>query len=276
MEQAQGLAEALGIDVRTSCAALERHGGDADAAAAELLSGRGGIGSGGTAPAGSGPLEQLLEMGYEPAAAQGALAAANGHLEVALGYLLDAPGAAAPPPVGGVSAAAASARGPVPAADVGDCAICCEKLQPSDAAMRCAGHGGSHHYCHAACLAQWVQRCRTDDVQPSCPTCRGPLQLHRRNLRDFLQGPQIPQSTDRSTHGYRAPISQEDARVLQSMLEQADRDGRNECDDWHEIEFDKIVVGAILATGVVVAGVMLAKALSGGFSKDYHRNQRRR
>lgn len=68
-----------------------------------------------------------------------------------------------------------------------DCPICLSEIEPGDAAMRCAGDGGQHHYYHMDCMLQWVEQCHaTGLADADCPTCRGRIQVHRQRLEQFL------------------------------------------------------------------------------------------
>lgn len=264
---AERLSEALGVDLETSCAALAKFGGDANAAAGAILaSGQqgGGGGGGGGGPAASA-LGTLLEMGYARAEAEQALAATGGDLEEALSLLLSGVNAQAPP----AELAGGDAAGME--VDLGVCAICCEELRATDAAMRCAGRAGSHHYGHAACLAQWVQRCRRDGATPSCPTCRGPLQLHRRNLREFLQQGTAGTSSD-TWQASGCQVSQEDSELLRSMLDQ-EGGRRDEEDSWCDIDVERLATG-LLAAGALAALAFGTKALIDHFGKESDRSRR--
>lgn len=86
------------------------------------------------------------------------------------------------------SAASSSAATPAPAEDAEDCPICFEPIEPSDAAMRCAGTGGRCHYFHQRCMRSWLDNCRRTSDQPTCPVCRGQVQFHSQRLESFLQG----------------------------------------------------------------------------------------
>jgi hypothetical protein len=100
-----------------------------------------------------------------------------------------------------------------PDAVVEDCPICQEALTPAQAAMRCrGGPTQKHHYYHAGCLAKWIQDARLKDESPTCPMCRGPLQVNTRRLGDFL-----------SDHAEGAPAGSEDNEVLQSLYDTAQR-----------------------------------------------------
>merc|ERR1719183_3455977 len=60
--------------------------------------------------------------------------------------------------------AATVAEEPGVALEDGECPICLCSIGQGDAAMRCSGEGGVHHYFHAACLQEWIRSCR--DGQP--------------------------------------------------------------------------------------------------------------
>lgn len=61
-----------------------------------------------------------------------------------------------------------------------------DDIDPGDSAMRCSGTGGRAHLFHAECLTEWLRSCQSRQQTPSCPVCRGPVQIHARRLRDFL------------------------------------------------------------------------------------------
>jgi len=277
-DPAVGLAEACGVDPAVAHAALEHNGGDADAALTQLLGGQfhGAAGGclGGVGGAADADFQQLLAMGYDAASSQRALSSA-GSLEGALDLLFDSDGGG-----GGAPALAAASTGSsrpqakaAPAAPAGplvdDCAICQEPLRLSDAAMRCAGSGGVHHYCHAACLAQWVNQCRRQEQEPECPTCRGPLQMNRRRLRNFLENSgRSSTSAGGDCQGPRrrpgARLAQEDEEVLRRLAQSDAGAAHNDDEDgWSAIKFDQ-VAGALLLGAAVVAGGFLLKAAFDG------------
>jgi len=71
----------------------------------------------------------------------------------------------------------------IPRRRVDDCPICFEAIDSGNAAMRCVGDAGRHHYFHARCLQQWILQ----NVRGArCPTCRGHLQLNAHRLRQWL------------------------------------------------------------------------------------------
>lgn len=110
---------------------------------------------------------------------------------------LCAPQASAPPvPCSSTSSASSastmapssSAANPTPTEDADDCPICFESIEPSDAAMRCAGSAGRHHYFHQHCMRDWLENSRRSSEQPTCPICRGQVQFHSQRLDAFLEG----------------------------------------------------------------------------------------
>lgn len=233
------------------------------AAAAVILS----SGAHVSAPASSAPagLATLLEMGYSQAQAQRALDRTGGNFEAAVSHLLDTEEPAASTAPAAQGSAVPEARGSSACEEESECAICCETLHLNDAAMRCAGHGGTYHYGHAACLAKWVQQCRGTGATPTCPMCRCPLQLNRRRLQDFMQRPQQGCSSSRGSCQDR--MSQEDREVLHSMMGQ----GRTDSDSWEEIDFGRIAGFALLTAGVVAAGFLIKHLMDG---KDRRSNRR--
>lgn len=272
------LAEACGVDVAAAQAALARCGGDADAASEVLLAA-----AAVDSQRGGQALATLVNMGYSWVVAERALSQAGSRgLEGAVAVLLDgdlstgpsqrsATGAASasaprpPPPPHGTAAApgtaAASSASAAPRGeDVDDCAICMEQLRPSDAAMRCTGTGGNHHYCHAACLAGWAQQCRDRGKTPECPTCRGPLQTNRRRLRDFLDQPQT-----------RSKVTAQESQVLRDILNQ----GGSDEDEWSNISWRDLAGFAILV-GAALATAVLAKAAIDHFLGSERGDRRRR
>mmetsp|Transcript_45850 Transcript_45850/g.132780 ORF Transcript_45850/g.132780 Transcript_45850/m.132780 type:complete len:278 (+) Transcript_45850:35-868(+) len=264
------LSEALGVDLETSCAALQSNGGDADAAAASILAAGQQVGPPPISEPPTSALGTLLEMGYPQAEAEDALVTARGDLELALAHLLSGADTQPPNMDGQPSHAEGAAGMAGMEVDTGDCAICCEPLLLTDAAMRCAGRAGCHHYGHAACLAKWVESCRRDGAAPSCPTCRGPLQLHRRRLREFLQ--QSERGMDsRGVGRGQCQVSQEHSELLHSMLQQ---ESRAEDDSWSDIDFEQIA-GFVLAAGALVAFGLAAKAALDHFSRKDESSRRR-
>lgn len=200
----------------------------------------------------------LCDMGFSPEAAQQALAR-GGSLEAALDSLTASSGGAAARGSGAAAstsamasaAASATASAATLPRGLDACSICTEELLLSDAAMRCAGIGGKRHYFHATCLSQWIRQCRANSVEPTCPECRGPLQVRRGRLRDLLEGP--------TGHKLRT----EDAEVLRDMrasaAEGADVDG------WSDLPVGALLRGTAMVAGAAIAGLAIAAAI-GAFS----------
>eukprot|EP00928_Gymnodinium_smaydae_P039615 TRINITY_DN27023_c0_g1_i1.p1 TRINITY_DN27023_c0_g1~~TRINITY_DN27023_c0_g1_i1.p1 ORF type:complete len:348 (-),score=85.50 TRINITY_DN27023_c0_g1_i1:39-938(-) len=71
--------------------------------------------------------------------------------------------------------------------DTEDCPICYEAISAGCAAMRCSGKAGTHHYFHKECLGSWFTTCREKRETPTCPLCRGSVQVNIRRLAEFLK-----------------------------------------------------------------------------------------
>mmetsp|Transcript_1685 Transcript_1685/g.3949 ORF Transcript_1685/g.3949 Transcript_1685/m.3949 type:complete len:265 (+) Transcript_1685:54-848(+) len=127
-----------------------------------------------------------------------------------------------------------------------ECPICIEPLAPSDAAMRCSGEAGKRHIYHASCLTAWIRQCRADGVAPSCPQCRGSLQVQPGRIRQFLQG-------------NRTQLSQEDTEVLEAMHDAAEE---SESDGWSSIRSDMLWKGAAVVAGAAVVGLLAATLMN--------------
>jgi len=99
--------------------------------------------------------------------------------------------ASAPAAASSTTAASSSAAASAPPAPEGgaadDCPICFSPIEPSEAAMRCSGDAGVHHYFHSHCMQEWIRQCRNGQG-PTCPICRGGIQFHARRLDQFLSG----------------------------------------------------------------------------------------
>lgn len=67
------------------------------------------------------------------------------------------------------------------------CVICISPVEPAQAAMRCVGWEGMHHYCHAGCMEMWIGQCVASGQTPRCPTCQRAMQVRQDRLRNFLQ-----------------------------------------------------------------------------------------
>mmetsp|Transcript_10217 Transcript_10217/g.20484 ORF Transcript_10217/g.20484 Transcript_10217/m.20484 type:complete len:283 (+) Transcript_10217:89-937(+) len=186
-----------------------------------------------------GTLAALLEMGFSEAAAREAAERCGG-VDAAVDWLTasGAEASGAPCCASASSSQAACAGGAHE--DIGECAICTEDLLLADAAMRCAGEGGKRHYFHAHCLTAWVRQCRGDGQVPTCPECRGPVQVRPRRLEEFLQ-----------QKG--SKLDAEDQEAMRTFTAGAE----GEVDDlgWSNLRKDLWKAGALLAIG---AGLALA------------------
>eukprot|EP00812_Abedinium_dasypus_P005596 NODE_1702_length_1079_cov_252.522461.p1 GENE.NODE_1702_length_1079_cov_252.522461~~NODE_1702_length_1079_cov_252.522461.p1 ORF type:complete len:249 (-),score=64.74 NODE_1702_length_1079_cov_252.522461:252-998(-) len=143
--------------------------------------------------------------------------------------------------VGDSSAAASSGEMDVALLEVADCSVCIEELHPADAAMRCAGLGGKRHYFHAACLTDWIRQCqRSDANEASCPECRGPVQVQRRCLQEFLE----------DAH---EGLNAEDREAIGSLSKAADSGDKG---GWSDIRKDVWRAGLVAAIGIGVAAAV--------------------
>jgi len=90
--------------------------------------------------------------------------------------------AATPPPTESTSSESMSA-----VSDITECSVCLDPMPAGCAAMRCSGVGGKRHYFHAECLSSWICQCQTRGKgSPTCPECRGPVQIQPRRFEEFL------------------------------------------------------------------------------------------
>lgn len=209
-------------------------------------------------------LARLYEMGFAQDAARQALSevdqcggGANGRMEAALDRLMGVvPSEAA---AAASTTATSSSCGASEEAEICICAICTEDLEPASAAMRCTGQHGKRHYYHAHCLSQWIQQCRRDNLPPTCPECRGELQVRARRLHDFL--------TDNSSK-----MNHDDVEALRAVHDAAmsESDG----DGWSGIKTDTLLKGIAVGAGVAVAGLALAAALGAFRGKRNDRDGR--
>jgi len=209
-------------------------------------------------------VQQLLAMGFDAGLAAQALAQNGNDVGAAVDWLTSPEGSAATAAAtlqaseSAAAAAAASggARGPL-----GECAICCEDLLQVDAAMRCLGQGGKKHYFHAKCLGSWVQECQRTGHAPTCPECRGPVQVQPRRVQEFLQ--------DKG-----GKLSNEDREALdqfqRSASSSADEDG------WSDVKTLLTTTGVVLGVAAVAVGIgfAIAKGLSSSSGSD-DRDRRR-
>lgn len=163
---------------------------------------------------------------------------------------------AAAPVASRVSVSAASAHvKPAEPDEEDECAICFEELKRSDRAMRCDGKGGARHYGHAKCLEEWATKCRANGNTPSCPICRGSLQMHRRRLGRFV---------DDST----VAVSHPRPQVIPELLRQSAPSHRADEDTWEDISWGEIgtavAIGAVAALG---AGMLISALMKGNQNK---------
>lgn len=208
-------------------------------------------------------VSQLCDMGFSEDAAMQALTVAErqgGGMEAAVEWLMSDPAGQAAASGEGACAAcnsSASAGGPE-AEDAACCAICTEDLEPSSAAMRCSGQHGKRHYYHAMCLNAWIQQCRRENNPPTCPECRGPLQVQQRRLREFLDD-------------HSGKLEREDMEALRAMHDaaepSADREG------WSGVKAEKIIKGALIGAGVVAGLAIVGAAAFGAFSQSSRRSR---
>eukprot|EP00746_Dinoflagellata_sp_MGD_P131321 gnl/MRDRNA2_/MRDRNA2_65111_c0_seq1.p1 gnl/MRDRNA2_/MRDRNA2_65111_c0~~gnl/MRDRNA2_/MRDRNA2_65111_c0_seq1.p1 ORF type:complete len:303 (-),score=24.71 gnl/MRDRNA2_/MRDRNA2_65111_c0_seq1:436-1251(-) len=90
----------------------------------------------------------------------------------------------------------------LPLRRVDECPICLATIYAWNAAMRCVGDAGRHHYFHSRCLQQWLQNVRG----ARCPTCRGDLQINAHHVRRWLNRRNV------------AGLNQQERSVLASNL----------------------------------------------------------
>ena len=132
--------------------------------------------------------------------------------------------------------------------------------------MRCAGLSGAtglkrHHYYHAHCLGSWVVQCQSSGNPASCPQCRGPVQVSRRRLEEFLQ-----EEGD--------GIGCDERAALVSFSNELASDTDPSSDGWVNVKSD--LLRATTALGV---GAAVAVAVAAGFQaykNAQHKSDRRR
>lgn len=132
-------------------------------------------------------------------------------------------------------------------AESSGCPICMETIDPDDAAMRCEGRGGVHHYVHQQCMMSWIRGCRERGVQANCPTCRGALQFQAHRIDEFLT---------------RADASDLDPRDRHFLTSLADKIRGNE--EWTSV--DRHNIGLLVACGAGCATGCLATAAAADWS----------
>lgn len=140
------------------------------------------------------------------------------------------------------AAPAGVAQQPHPEEEHGECPICYEAISAGDAAMRCSGDGGIHHYFHAACLQQWIRQCRSGQ-SATCPVCRGTVQFNGQRLDAFLQSPSA------------GNLDEEERTFLKSIA-----DGLQHTNAWSDM--------SNLERGAFTVGI--AAAAGWGFMVGYH------
>jgi len=143
----------------------------------------------------------LLDLGFPAAAVQRAVQR-RGDADTAFEWLISSEGKACVNAAFASEAAASKPSSPIlgdaqaentssgsmsTALDITECSVCLEHMPISCAAMRCSGVGGSRHYFHAECLSSWIRQCQRESKgPPTCPECRGPVQIQRRRFEEFL------------------------------------------------------------------------------------------
>ena len=137
-----------------------------------------------------------------------------------------------------------------PEEEHGECPICFDEIHPGEAAMRCAGQGGVHHYFHARCLQSWMAACR-EGREATCPVCRGQLQINGHRLQDFLNGEAS------------SSLSQDDRTYLQNIADGLR--GKNRWQQMNKLEKAAYAGGILAAAGW---GFML------GYNESNHRATR--
>lgn len=214
-----------------------------------------------------GDVALLMEMGFPDSTARDAIKRC-GNVQAAVTWLTD--GGTNDPATASCGShstlpSACSTAMDVDLEEIGECSICTEELISADAAMRCAGSGGKRHYFHAHCLTEWVRQCQqAGNGPPTCPECRGPVQIRPRRLAEFLQ-----------EKG--SKLSAEDHQTLRTFHDAAE----GSSDGWSNLRKDLwraapyIAVGAgLLAAAVAVGGVIAHSQSSNNCRRDSRQNNR--
>jgi len=128
-----------------------------------------------------------------------------------------------------------------------ECPVCMDPINPNDSAMRCRGDAGVCHLFHARCLTPWLETCRTRNTIASCPVCRGPVQVHKRRLQQFLE-------SDEAVH-----LGQENRGMLGSLLDTVNERMETMADGWT----------TDLTTENLLAGVSVMASAAYGFYTGY-------
>ena len=136
--------------------------------------------------------------------------------------------------------------------EVYECPVCFDPIQTSNAAMRCTGEGGQCHYFHAHCLAQWIQTMRHSGTSPTCPCCRGAVEIHTRRLEEFLSS-SADGGAGESKEGY-VSGAMSGRKELEDLLARIQSLPGSIVDGWNnltqlEVTTEQIVEGASIAAG---------------------------
>ena len=136
--------------------------------------------------------------------------------------------------------------------EVYECPVCMEGIAPSGAAMRCTGQaGGRCHYFHAHCLQQWVRTQRGRAAAPSCPICRGEVEIHAQRLEQFLAGSSSGGGESKYSSGNDGTKDLEDLLAKIRSLPGSIVDGWNNLTQL-EITSEQLVEGASVIAGAGV------------------------
>ncbi|CAK0804160.1 unnamed protein product [Prorocentrum cordatum] len=112
--------------------------------------------------------------------------------------------------------------------------------------MRCAGAAGRHHYFHKGCLGGWIGACTARGAAPTCPVCRGPVQVHISGLSALLEGPQAD------------ALGAEEKSALRVLLDRAratlNGGGCADSDEWVEPFHPEELAAAGAVTAAAAAG----------------------
>mmetsp|Transcript_39026 Transcript_39026/g.84298 ORF Transcript_39026/g.84298 Transcript_39026/m.84298 type:complete len:445 (+) Transcript_39026:233-1567(+) len=140
-----------------------------------------------------------------------------------------------------------------------NCPICQEAMSANGGAVaRCAGTGGVCHHFHAECLGLWVSSRRAENDTPTCPVCRGDLEINGRRLHWHIRSRLMRRPSHRRTRRVRL--------VLQQMARQV-----RDADAWSRINWG--IVGlwsAATAVGAAIAGALRNARQRGQSADDDH------
>ena len=156
-----------------------------------------------------------------------------------------------------------SSEAPRVCGDMAECAICTDELVLADAAMRCSAPGGQAHYYHAQCLGEWVAQCNRNGTGPTCPQCRGPVQVRRRRLEEFI--------AEIEAGGDMGADDQAALRCFNAELGQTS--GDEDEWGWSDVKQGLWTAGA-LAGATLAAGAIIS-AIATGISKSSSNGRRR-